>query len=233
MFAKFVLGAFLAGAASASIALATTPPPAAPPALEIHRAFSGPAIDLGAGAALDAGGVVEVRWSGLADSADEVELLLSLDGGRTYSLRLTDELDPKGGSFSWEVPGLDSDRARLAIRMGIAGAEVIAAATAPFSISRDPSTPPVRLRWRSGEIWTASDGEAQAPEREPGRGLAAAPDCMTALNGSADAIESPSPGPNRRAARYPAGFDSVFVASLPDAAFHLSRACPRSFPRRI
>ncbi|MEO8191569.1 MAG: hypothetical protein ABI682_14615 [Acidobacteriota bacterium] len=230
MFAKFVLGAFLAGAVSAAGA---TPVSTAPPALEIHRALSGPAIDLGAGAALDAGGVVEVRWSGLPDSAGEVELLLSLDGGRTYSLRLTDELDPKGGSFSWEVPGLDSNRARLAIRIGIDGAEVIAAATAPFTISRDPSTARARLRWRSGEIWTASDGEADVPEREPGLGLSAAPESMTALDDSADAIESAPSGADLRAARYPAGSRSVFEASLPDSAFHLSRARPHSFPRRI
>lgn len=204
-----------------------------PSAIEIRTPLPAEPIRPGTRTVLDSGATVEVRWSHLPQSAAEVELLLSLDEGRTYSVRLTEDLDPRGGSFLWEVPNLETDRARLAIRMNLDGREMIAAVTSPFEISPDPGAAPVRLRWRSGEIWTTSDADAGATERDPGRGLAAASESMTALPGTVDAMESPRRsvhGPERRPSSFSKG---IPVEPSPERSSEPTRSSPRAIPRRI
>ncbi len=205
------------------------PGPPGPPAIEIRAAEPGESIR----PVLGPGRTVEVRWSGLPHSAAEVELLLSLDEGRTYSVRLTEDLDPGGGSYLWEVPRLETGRARLAIRMGLDGRELIAASTSTFEIAPDRSASPVRLRWCSGEIWTASETDAGAAERDPDEGLASPSENITALSESADAIESHGRsvhGPERRHASL---LERSPVEPPPDRSPQPPRSSPRAVPRRI
>ena len=73
------------------------------------------------GETLAAGETVEVRWSGACDDArdrSESELLLSLDGGLTFPVRLTPEMSMCARGFRWEVPALETAHARLALRTG-------------------------------------------------------------------------------------------------------------------
>ncbi len=72
----------LQGALLAASLLATSAAAAEP------VAFSSPR----AGASLRAGDEVEVRWTGVPSDAEEMELLLSLDGGKRIALRLTSEI---------------------------------------------------------------------------------------------------------------------------------------------
>lgn len=72
--------------------------------------------------ALTAGALVDVRWVSLCDaSANEVELVLSVDGGLTFPVRLTASLPPCASEFRWRVPSLPATRARLAVRGGVKG----------------------------------------------------------------------------------------------------------------
>ncbi len=64
-----------------------------------------------------AGAAVEVRWTAPSE-AQEQELVLSLDGGRTFPIRITPEMSPRSGGFRWSVPDLPSAHARLAVRAG-------------------------------------------------------------------------------------------------------------------
>ena len=127
------------------------------------------------GSALREGETIQIRWSGVPADAEEIELLLSVDGGRNFSLRLTDELYSSSGSFLWRVPGLSTDTASLAIRMGVHGQEVLSAPGPLFRLSHGPSTPTALLRWKAGEIWVADEGIARnggrvgAGARESGR----------------------------------------------------------------
>jgi hypothetical protein len=105
------------------------------------------------GATLRGGDLVEVRWVGVPKEAEEVELLLSLDGGRSYSLRLTEELDAESSSFHWRVPNVIADRAALGMRTGFGGREIASAAGPIFQIVSDLGLPSVALRWESGELW--------------------------------------------------------------------------------
>ena len=148
-------------------------------------------------------------------------------------MRLTDDLDPEGGSFLWKVPGLETDRARLAIRMGSDGREVIAARTSLFEISPDPSAAPVRLRWRSGEIWTASEGDPGTTDRDPRQDLASASESVTALPESADAIDSRERGFQRPERPHSSFSEFLPVEPSPDRSPEPSRSSPRAIPQRI
>lgn len=50
-----------------------------------------------------------------------MELVLSLDGGRTFPVRVTRDLSPSTSGLTWRVPALPSPRARLALRVGDSG----------------------------------------------------------------------------------------------------------------
>jgi hypothetical protein len=74
-----------------------------------------------AGERLESGESIEVSWAldrHQAGAFDEMELVLSLDGGRTFPLRLTRDLSPGSGGVTWRVPALPAGKARLALRGG-------------------------------------------------------------------------------------------------------------------
>ena len=73
-----------------------------------------------AGDRLESGTVVELLWNldGVSSDAQESELVLSLDGGRTFPIRLTADFEPATRKVLWRVPALPTDQARLALRAG-------------------------------------------------------------------------------------------------------------------
>jgi hypothetical protein len=85
-----------------------------------------------------------------------MELLLSLDGGATFSLRLSAELDPLQRSFAWRVPELPAAQARVALRAEVAGREVLVAESADFVIEASPEStgPHEAVRREAGELWS-------------------------------------------------------------------------------
>lgn len=120
-------------------------------------------------ATLAAGSVATIAWdaTGIPGNFDEWEAFLSLDGGRSYPLRITPHLDLAIRSFTWSVPALPGSEGSLLLRFGderveqrfafarrfrIAGALALAS-----PLSRALGTPPVLARSR---------GEAAEPEDE-------------------------------------------------------------------
>ncbi len=77
-------------------------------------------FDAPVGDVVAAGTSVEVRWSVSSDGreATELELILSLDGGLTFPIRVSPEMSPRSTGFRWIVPSLPSAHARLAVRSG-------------------------------------------------------------------------------------------------------------------
>jgi hypothetical protein len=106
-----------------------------------------------AAAELRAGEAVELRWTGLPPGTEELEILLSLDDGRSYPLRVTAELEPCAGGFRWRVPNLAAARARLLLRYGERHRESNAGPTAPFRIVADPGAPETVFRYHEGAWW--------------------------------------------------------------------------------
>jgi hypothetical protein len=72
------------------------------------------------GATLLAGSEAELEWTSLQPLPDveEWEAFLSLDGGRTYPIRITPHLDQDLRRVRWRVPGLPTSDARLLLRLG-------------------------------------------------------------------------------------------------------------------
>jgi hypothetical protein len=75
-----------------------------------------------AGQVLYSGQIVRVEWKPTIQytwpSWCELELWLSLDGGRTYTLPITPSLDPNTRFFYWTVPNTPTNAAVLQIRFG-------------------------------------------------------------------------------------------------------------------
>ena len=86
------------------------------------------------GLALHAGDQVEIRWTTPGPEVDELEIQLSLDGGRSWPLRVSPELDTRAGRWLWRVPNFSSGEARLRLRYDLAGRETEGESTAPFTI---------------------------------------------------------------------------------------------------
>lgn len=96
-------------------------------------------------AVLVAGSTAEIAWRPLADfaslaGAEEWEAFLSLDGGRTFAIRLTPHLDLARRRFAFRVPGMPSDSVRLLLRFGDEHAERAVRMPTPLRIVRGPST---------------------------------------------------------------------------------------------
>jgi hypothetical protein len=68
------------------------------------------------------GQVVRVQWTADFPDVDvtmcETEVLLSLDGGRTMYMLLTEQRNPKLQYFDWTVPNTPTNAAVLNIRFG-------------------------------------------------------------------------------------------------------------------
>jgi hypothetical protein len=185
--------------------------------------------------ALREGETVEIRWSGVPGDAHEIELLLSVDGGQHFSLRLTDELNSGSRSFLWRVPGLVTDSASLAIRVGIHGQEILSAPGPLFRLSRNPSTASIPLRWKAGEIWVDSGdpGETASRNMPSPSGLSTRPERITTVPDDSDAADLPHfssarPAPSACGMRNSA----LREADAPVLIGSPSRA-PLSIPRRI
>jgi len=63
------------------------------------------------------GAAVEVRWTATSEGREQ-ELVLSLDGGLTFPIRVSPEMSPRSTGLRWRVPDLPSAHARLAVRKG-------------------------------------------------------------------------------------------------------------------
>lgn len=90
-----------------------------------------------AGDELVAGSAATIEWEGLAlpERAEEWEAFLSLDGGRTWPLRITPHLDISIRRFAFRVPDLPAGEARILLRFGDERREVGMEAPQRFSIA--------------------------------------------------------------------------------------------------
>src|SRR5215470_14742809 len=76
------------------------------------RAGEAPRLVMPGVATVRAGETVRIAWTEAGRAVDELELQLSLDNGRRFTLRISPELDARTGEFLWRVPNLASAEAR-------------------------------------------------------------------------------------------------------------------------
>jgi len=112
----------------------------------------------GPGASFAAGATVEAAWSAPCNRHDEseAELVLSLDDGLTFPVRLTGEMPPCVSSREWRVPDVPTSRARLALRKGRdePGEEHIVAVSERFTIVGSANPEATGLTRGAVEWWT-------------------------------------------------------------------------------
>lgn len=143
-------------------------------------------ISPGAGESLAPGAVIEVRWASLCDvqsqsgtgrEIDEAEVVLSLDGGRTFPIRVTPELRPCTTRFLWTVPALPTVHARLALRAGSEerdATETLKILSGEFRILSDPDGRVEKLRRHVNEWWIPPPPAALSAEDLLGRSMSPA-----------------------------------------------------------
>jgi hypothetical protein len=148
-----------------------------------------------AGERLEPGSIVRVSWTlgSLTErDFDEMELVLSLDGGQSFPLRVTRDVSTAAESLLWRVPRLPSAHARLGLRTGSGErkeTETIRIVGGEFTILAGTGDPleeirRVRGEWRTRE---AAGGANDLPERS----LSGAPEEVRAAFPSERAAEVP------------------------------------------
>ena len=182
-----------------------------------------PRLILPGGHNVHAGQWVDLRWSA-ADSVSELEILLSVDGGRHYSRCISPTLDPIRRQFLWRVPDLGSASLRMRIRFNRGGREIEGAPTAPLRMFTGGPDHPEPLALPPA-------GEPNAPRPASGRG--ATPDSRSAP-GSCDAREEAA---TRGQSASRNGFSTVTLSAIDrpagGSAPHAALATPRFVPLRV
>jgi hypothetical protein len=106
---------------------------------------------------------------------DEMELVLSLDGGATFPLRVSRGLEPVAQTVRWTVPNLPTSRARLALRQGRCrrhDSEEVTIVGPAFAISGNAGEPLERV-FRVGDEWRTREA-LESREDPPLANLSAA-----------------------------------------------------------
>jgi hypothetical protein len=162
---------------------------------------------------------VRVRWTPLqmaqaAAAGREMELVLSLDGGATFPVRVTDAIALDASEWIWTVPALASEDARLALRIGEAeteDSEQIVLLSGSFSIeaSADREVEPLFLvgsQWRTRNALEGSPARSApvAPQVGGGERLARAGEDEPGAEAPVFATERPDEGRGRPSVSRPA-----------------------------
>ena len=149
-----------------AIALARPVPVAARPATADAGA-PGPRLVFPGGHPVRAGQWVYLRWE-RTGRVSELEILLSRDGGRTYTECVTPELDPDRQHLLWRVPDLDARELRLRIRFNRDGREIEAPPASPVRLAADADGGPEPL------VLPVAPAPEPAPRPDGARGGATA-----------------------------------------------------------
>jgi hypothetical protein len=110
-----------------------------------------------------AGESVSLRLGAAPRGVDECEVLLSLDDGRTFPVRVTRELEAGERELRWRVPNLPTLAARLRVRYRLEGREVEGPLGARFEILGEARSQETGV-FHEGAGWEGWDaGGAPAP----------------------------------------------------------------------
>jgi hypothetical protein len=140
-----------------------------------------------------AGQTVVLRWSDLPAEVEELEIVLSLDGGGSYHVRVSPELEGREREYRWRVPDLPTRRARLMLRVGGEAGERLGALSPEFSIVHAEGAPRPEVGFHEGQFWTGIE-----PLRGPaGAGLVPDAPCFEDL---VDQVPGAPPAPVSRTA---------------------------------
>jgi hypothetical protein len=175
-----------------------------------------------------AGDRVLVRWGRFGRDVEELELLLSIDAGRRYTIRISPELEGAENRYVWRVPNLGAHDARVRIRARLDGREVNGRPSASFTMVQDRGRP--RERWLFDEGGSGVEREIEA---RGAWGLAAAtPGAAFDSDESEPLSEAPprSPVPEQALRYRPCPTSDALLVGAPSRP--RARSPPRTCPLR-
>ena len=111
---------------------------------------SGPRLILPGSHVVQPGQLVALEWTP-DDEVTELEILLSLDGGRTYPIWISPRLAPRDCRFVWRVPPYAGRSLRMRIRFNRDGREIEGAPTSTIDVAPANAPEPLGLPVRSAE----------------------------------------------------------------------------------
>lgn len=121
----------------------------------------------------------------------ELELVLSLDGGATFPLRVSPEAGETQTEALFRVPNLPTPRARLGLRVGRDGNdERLSEVGETFVILADARAPLEPLRHRRGEAATLEAAPHETTEGLPASALTGVPSSVSARSADGDLDEN-------------------------------------------
>lgn len=126
-----------------------------------------------AGDRLPSGSTVFVAWtleSSTLEARDEMELVLSLDDGASFPIRVTGRMGTAARSVTWRVPAVRSRHARIALRAGEeerTASEALLLVSDSFAIEGPNSSGPEEF-YPVGEGIRTREALEGAPVRESG-----------------------------------------------------------------
>lgn len=147
-------------------------------------------------AEVHAGETIVLHWRSLEGVAEELELVFSLDDGRTFDVRVSPELSGGECRYTWRVPNVGVQRAHMRLRARVNGEELSGPASAEFSMVPNPVGAPGLWVYRHGEWWEDRGG---VPFDLPGL---ISPPRLPSLRSdtvsltSALIVRTPAPGPH-------------------------------------
>ena len=209
-------------------------------ALAARGEVPSPFLSPGRGESLAPGSIVEVRWASACTStpggrADEAEVVLSLDGGLTYPIRVSNELHPCATRYLWRVPALATGRARLALRTGSEGllrTERLRAVSGDFRILSDVDGRVQELYRRADEWWTPPEATALTVEDLFGGAMSSSAGRILVPFVATEIAAAPAPATGREIGRPAAGLAHA-AGSTPRATSVLSFRPAAAAPLRL
>lgn len=109
----------------------------------------GPRVRISSGGPVHPGDRIELVFEGETRGVEEFEILLSMDGGRTYPERISKELNPATRRWLWRVPRLPCKEMRLRVQFHRDGREIEGEESVPVPLiaegGDDPGRAPIPL----------------------------------------------------------------------------------------
>ena len=133
------------------------------------------------------GQMVDIEWTPTGPGTEELELLLSLDGGRTWRVRVSPELPGESVRYRWRVPNLAAADARVRLRVRRDEREIELPASESFVIESNSALPIDHRLVSEGSWWDGFDEPG-----EPAPTLTGHPDASLVASHAVSSIEETS-----------------------------------------
>jgi hypothetical protein len=183
------------------------------------------------GQSLRAGASTTLRFA-VDEDVEEMEILLSLNGGETFPVRVTREMSAGTHELTWRVPNLPTSKARLALRVGSPEeGEVIRDISGEFAILPADTERLEDVRLFHGE-WRAGEALAEIPSSAPldAPGLGGASESIRSRGQETDFARASDAAPSGAPPdRHPDAFEPIHRNRVQTPA---SRRLPLNLPRR-